>query len=356
MSTTYYPNPDRWLWPVNVDSTNDTVSVIEQDGTEGGTTITATLTHSDQLSNGATYYCFGTQSTVTGANDDDLKVVDSDHETIHVRGLYEEIAIKLRNESASSGNSLNYQITAIQPSGADHDNIGLRLTHDGTMDIQWNFGASNHIDPRFFGWSEDGTDNSGSSPSAGTTQDGPFSRWGVWYSQKSMSGLNGQSPGKRRIEEHRSFASSPRRRPRKLWQWTQRDIFRPMEWYVGVAGIHVWPDDRADKTDQQDIGGLAAGDSNNALWYMWDTARFGDDLVIIGHGDGNAELGSTIGFSDGGVDTKDSFETGVLDREWLSRWAPHEDLQFDHAHEKYDIRVPIAVNDPDDAATDGYRH
>ena len=355
--TDFYPDPDRWLWPVAVTDDNNVVSVVEDPGGASEATVTAQLTKTSQLGDDATYYCFGLRDPTVGGDNINLKIVDAGYETVWVRSLYEEVCAVLNAESDSNGNGLDYEIATITPAGSDHSNTGLRLqTSGGTTDIQWNFGASSHLDPRFFGWGADGKGNGGSAPAAGTTQDGPFSRWGVWYSGVPATGLKDQTDGKRPTERRRTFASSPHPRNSQRWGWTQREIMRPMT-YVGVAGAHIWRYDRAGRTVEAGRAGLPDGDSNNALKHLWDHTGFGDDLVIVGHGQGESQLGEIVGIdASSDADTTEHFETGRMDRQWLAEWNPMADMQFEHAGEKYDIGVPYAANAPDDAATSAYEH
>lgn len=343
--TDFYPDRDRWLWPITITANNDEVRVIEDpNGTP--TTITATLTHSDQLANSATYFAFGYTPTVDGSTTE-TKIVDGSGETLYAQPLYEEIVSQLRSESASSGNSLNYQIEAIQPSGSDYSNTGLRLTHDGALDIQLDFaGATNPLDPRFFGWSENGVDNGGTPPAAGgDTIDGPFSRWGVWFSPVSAN-------DKRPRHERRTFQSAPHPRYHKKWRWTREALVRTVD-YIAVPGVHVWPDDRASRSAEANRGGLPDGDRNNAMKYLFDKSGFDDDYVIVGHGDGEAALGSTVQASDV---TTDTFETARLSREFLSTFEPQDGTDREHDGERYDVSIEYGANLPDDASTSAYRH
>lgn len=344
--TDFYANRDRIMWPVEVNSNNDEVQVVEDPGGENEATITATLTHTDQLSNDAKYFPMAGGSTVTGSQTSDFKIIDGNGQTLHIRYLYEEIVSQLRSASSSSGNGLNYRIGVTTPSGSDFSNTGIFLDHDGSMSIKLDFsGANNALDPRYFGWDEDGQDNSGIGPQGNSdTVTGPFTRWGVWFSEVTAH-------DKRQMGERTTFQSQSQRRYAKVWQWTTDERMREIE-YIAVAGVHVWPDDRASRTAEADRGGLPEGDANNAWYHVWDKVGVDDNYLLIGHGDGTSGLGSTIF----GTNPTESFEVAWPETEWLDQFAPQEDTDDQYAGERYRLVLPCAVSDPEDSTSEHYRH
>jgi hypothetical protein len=343
--TDFYPDKDRMLWPVAVNTNNNAVTVIEDPGGANEATITATLTTSDQLDNGGRYFCFARNAAEQGTSTTPVRVVDDGYEQLYAASLYAEIAKQLTDESAASGNGLTYFIEAITPAGSDHDNTGLRLDHTGSRPLQLDFSPSGSIDPRFFGWGE-GDDGTVVGDDTTTSVDGPYSRWGVWYSPVTRT-----IQDKRTKPERRTFDTSPEPRHGATFQYGDVTIPRPLK-YVAVPGVHIWPDDRAGRTAEADRGGVPTGDANNVLKYVWDHATTGKKYIIIGHGDGEEPLGATID----NTGTTDSFETGRLMGEWRDVYDPQDDTELEHAGEKYDPKIMYAANKPEDATGDAYRH
>lgn len=333
--TDFYSNIDRWVWPLKINTNNHRVKIIE-DPNGTADTISVTLSHSDSVT--GEYYAVGHASPVSSSNSA-VKVVEDSFEALYVYSLYHEIVDKLRAESANSGNSLDYQIEAIQPSGSDYDNTGLRLTTSGgSTDIVLDFSDSDALSPRFFGW--DASELNGSSQtSTGTEIDGPFSRWGVWYntSEKLIH-------DKRPQIEQELFTSSDDPRDRILWEFGDRQIKKPIQ-YIGVPGAVIWPDDRADRTVEADRAGLPTGDANDALYDLWRHSVGDDKHVVIGHGDGEAQLGSTVGSNKATA----SFDSARILLDWADMWHPQDDQRFDqHEGERYDLAIQYAAARPED--------
>lgn len=346
--TDFYPRIDRLCWPVSIGADNDTVRVIEDpDGVAN--VIEIELTHSSQLANSAVYYAIGVEDPDDGANSGTKKVIDGSGETHHVRPLYSEIASDLTAESASVGSGLTYRFQAIQPTGSDFDNTGLQLsTQGGTVTIDLQFTPSDALDPRFFGFSKDGETFANNPPSAGTAIQGPFSRWGTWFSPVRAS-------RKTHVNRRRAFKSAPHPRFSKRWIWTKTALLRTFE-YIGVPGAHVYREDRADRVEPADRAGLTQGDANNALEDLWEFSGFDDDQILLGHHQGDQGLGSILTFADGSVSTTDTFEMGKLQTDFLQAFDPQSMTDRDHQGEKYDLTFTLAVNDPDNAVDEGYRH
>jgi hypothetical protein len=272
-----------------------------------------------------------------------VKVVDDSFEVLKVYSLYHEIVDKLSTESSNSGNSLDYQIEAITPSGSSHTNTGLRLTTSGaSTDIVLDFSDADALDSRFFGW--DSGELSGSSQtSTGTSIDGPLSRWGVWFNTDART-----THDKRPKIDQELFESSDDPLDRIVWEFGDRQIRKPIR-YLNVPGAVVWPDDRADRSAEADRAGLPTGDANNALYDLWRHSVGDDKHVVVGHGDGESSLGSTVGVNV----PLESFESARTLLDWADMWAPQNDEQFDqHSGERYDLTIQYAASRPEDVPSE----
>jgi len=340
----FYPSPDRYNWPITINFANRFVQVIEDPGGVNETTITTSLPESNVLiGTNTSYYAVGGADPATPTSAGNVVVLDAADDTLTARPIYDEIADVLTTASANDGtNSLTYQLEAITPTGSSQINSGVRLTTSGgTVDIQIDFSVSNGIDPRLFGFAADKNDTT----AAGTTVDGPYSRWGSWQSPV------GRSHDKRRAVEQETFRSSPHPYEAKMWRYTKPDRVRPMQ-YIGVAGVHVWEVDRADRSAEAARGGVPVGDANNALWYLWRESAYGDRKLLVAMNAGDGDLSTELS------STGEQLNVGKLTGEFNDAFKPQDGTDREHAGEKYDLEIPVAIADPGSYSSNVsvYRH
>jgi hypothetical protein len=340
----FYPSPDRYNWPITINSANKFVQVIEDPGGGNETTITTSVPESNVLIGTNTdYYAVGGADPATPTSAGNVVVLNATDDTLTARPLYDEIADVLTTASSNDGtNSLTYQFEAITPSGSSQTNSGVRLTTSGgTVDIQLDFSVSNAIDPRFFGFEQGKSDTT----SAGTTVDGPYSRFGSWQSPVSR-----QHDKRRRVDQE-TFASSPHPYEAKTWRYVEPDRIRRME-YIGVAGVHVWEVDRADRSAEASRGGVPTDDANNALWCLWRNAAYDDRKMLVAVNAGDGDLSTELS------STGEQLNVGKLSGEFRSMFKPQEMTDREHAGEKYDLQIPMAIADPDSYSSNvsAYRH
>jgi len=346
--TDFYPSPDRFNWPIIINSSNKKISVIEDPGGANETTFTTSVTESDVLiGTNVQYYAVGSADTASKSGAGNVTVQDGADNTVNVRPLYDEICKSLTNASAADGtNSLTYQIKAITPSGSDQTKSGIQLTTSGgSVAIQLDFSASNALNPRFFGF----VSGKSNKTSSGTTIDGPLSRWGSWQSPV------GRAHDKRHTSKQETFRSSPEPYRAKTWRFTQLQRVRQIQ-YIGVAGVHIWPYayDRQDRQTEADRGGLPLNDWNNALWDLWQEGAYSDYKILATFNNADTGLGAELNtLTDG------SMQIGALTGEFASSFAPQEQTDREHAGEKYDITIPLAMAPTDDypiGVSDEYEH
>lgn len=347
--TDFYPDKDRLFYPITIPSDGDRVKVIEDPGGANEATVEVELKNSSTLDNTTEYYAYADETPVTTGPVTRTVVDDQVGGQLQMRSIYAEIVNDIETESSNSGNGWEYEITASTPSGSDHTNSGLTVENvtNGTA-IQLDFSASDSIEPRIFGWPPAEL-NSNDRTTASNAIDSPGSRYGVWYSPSQRLVHD-----KRRKVKDQTQASSPHKRHRQLHHNRDRHIMRPLR-YLAVAGVHVWPNDRAGKQAEADRGGVPLNDDGNALEYLWREGKLGRRWIVVGHGDGEEPLASTV--TSAGTATTSSFDAGRLTTEWSKMWAPQDDQEFDqHAGERYDLQIQLAMADPDAIQGDSYRH
>lgn len=340
----FYPSPDRYNWPIVINSANKFIRVIEDPGGASQTTITTSLPETNVLTGTNTdYYAVGAADPATPTSAGNVVVLNATDDTLTARPIYDEIADVLTTASANDAtNSLTYQFEAITPSGSDQTNSGVRLTTEaGAVSIQLDFSVGGAIDPRLFGFAAGKNDTT----TAGTTIDGPYSRWGSWQSPV------GRQHDKRRRVDQKTFASSPHPYEAKTWRYTEPDRVRRME-YTGVAGVHVWEVGRADRSDEAARGGVPVGDANNALWWLWRNAAYGDRKMLVAMNAGDGDLSTELS------STSEQLNVAKLSGDFRSAFKPQEQTDREHAGERYDLQIPIAIADPDSYSTNvsPYRH
>jgi len=344
MTDFYGDNLDLWAWPVTIDATNDEIQVTE-DYTEGGAqdTFTVTLTHSGALANNATYYAIAGTDPDDGSGAGNIKIIDGDGEEVYVRPLYSEIASEL---TANSPNNHTYSFTAHTLSGSESSRTSITLESSSENRFRLEPDqTSNSLSIRYFGFDE-GAGNQLSDSSG--VLDGNRSRWGAWYSPVVAT-------DKRQIRKRQTFASGPDPHHRLQWRWTREAKRREIA-YVGVPGVHVWAGDRASRSAEADRGGVVLGDANNALQDLWQHTGFDDAHVLIGHGQGEQPLGNIVVQSLFASGLRNDSEAAIIDREWLSQFAPQQQTDREHQGEKYDITIPVSVNLPSQSTLATYEH
>lgn len=327
--TDFYPSPDRFCWPIIINSANKKLRVTEDPGGANEANIDITLTETSALAATEHYYAVGAADPTTSPGTQTVEVDDSGSAILKVNPLYDEIADKLETESSSTGNGLLYQFTSVTPSGSDHANTGIELQQvTDSTNIQYDFSISNTLSPRLFGFAEGtSTAKGGSSNSIA----GDFTRWGMWFSHVAAH-------DKRPVGRDEAFTSSPRPYDAKRWRFTDRSRVRMHE-YIGVAGVHVFPDDRASRSTEADRGGLPTNDRNNALWDLWRHANFGDRKVLVGHHAGTDGLSKELSSS------AEQLNIAKIHGEWQSSFDPQGQTDRQHAGEKYDLSVKFAIAD-----------
>lgn len=322
----FYPSQDQIYFPFTINAANKVVEVIEDpNGTPAGNTVN--LEESSTFT--GRYYATASADPIDGQSQNagsppTLSVLNAANDSLTLAHLYEHIADKL---TANSPKGLTYRFESATPSGSDQTNSGLTLTTSGgsNEELQYNFKVSNTLDPSFFGF---GSDKKNSS--VGTAITGPKSRakFGIWYSQV-------EGHDKRHRDEYETFSSSSHPRFARTHRVTEREITRQLQ-YVGVAGVHIWPNDRAGRSAEADRGGVPTDDNNNVLFHLWDRANFDDRDIIIAHHEGP---GSGSGRLDAGFASGEEITVGRLTSEFGQMYAPQEDTDREHRGEKYDVSI-----------------
>jgi len=325
--TDFYDGPDRFYRPIIINDANDEISVTEDVGGAGEVQITATLPHTDTLGDDTDYYGVSLSGAGQSGNAGTVSVLDAPSDTFKVRPLYDEIAKALSDESTANGLGLDYRISANTPTGSDQTNSGLTLfTNGGSTTIRLEFlGVTNPLDPRYFGLDEDANQSA-----ADTAIDLPYSRWGDWQSPISRTAHD-----KRLIGQQQTFRSNSDPYLAKRWRFTRQRRHRDIQ-YIGVAGAHIWPDDRASRSEEAARAGLPVGDRNNALHDIWERVSYGDRRVLIVHNEGDQGL-------DAPFDISGVTEVVRVRDEFAKMFQPQAQTDREHAGEKYDITIPVAL-------------
>jgi len=328
--TTFYPGPDRWLWPYTVTSSNNTFVVTED---PNGTPSTLTVSITTTANATGEYYVTGDASSSATTD----TIYSDDKFTVDVEPIYKRIIDALEAESTANGNGWTYDFFA---SNAGLTNGGVTLNVDGGgNEIRLDFSdGSFSMDPRIFGFAEDRTSDS----SVGGSIASPYTRWGCWQSPDSAH-------DKRRRESYQTFQSSQQPTAAR-WRWTRPRVMRRIR-YVDVAGAHVWEVDRADRSAEATRAGLNTGDQNNAVKQLFDNATTGRKRVIVRHNDGDGDLGDL---------TASEIEVVTLTSEFGESFAPQDDETFGHYQgEAYDVHIQAAPMPDLDSYETGhtpYRH
>lgn len=326
--TTFYAQPDLWLWPFTINAANKKIKVTEAKGTLDETTFTVSLDESSSFI--GRYYATALTDPVLGNATSGLQttsILNGANDSLTLAHFYEAVVDKLTAESAAQKtNSLTYQLQSATPTGSDFVNSGLTITTDKqNKKIELDFGVADSINPALLGFGRDKSDTTANALEITA----PFSRWGSWYSPPS-------GHDKREQPKYESFSASKNPRSKK-WRYSERIATRPIR-YVQVAGAHVWADDRASRSAAADRAGLPDGDNNNALIDLWEHVNFDDrDVIVVheeGHGSGRGEL-------DSGFDAGEKISVGRVD-DVEGNFKPQDDQNREYAGEQYDLEIMIA--------------
>lgn len=339
--------PDLWLAPIPVTSSTNQV-VVTEDPNGTADQFTVTLTPSPGLNSGEVYYGFKD----SGASlFDPAQVYANQRRSLSLVPLYTRLEDQL---NANSPNGHTYTVEAVTPPGSSLTNSGLRVSITPGEKFSLDFNEMGFtMDARLFGYASDpnvqvkSVDNNTSfdADQNNSSVTGPCSRYYCWQSPRAAY-------EKRHRDQRRTFASSDRGDAYK-WRWTRRELKRQLSYY-GVAGAHVWPDDRAGRQTEADRGGLPVGDTNNNLKQLFELACTGDQQVVIAHNDA-ASAADPLEIEE----YSDGLEAAYLDPDFASVWSPQEGSRsMQHAGEKYDLTIPYTVADPDGYTFDvtPYRH
>lgn len=346
---TFYPHQDQFYWPITINEGNRVVEVVEDPGGGSQFVNTVNIKLSSNLSSETVFYATSSTDPVTGITFSGTgpssvpvtsdNVLTGTNDKLEVAHLYSMIADLLTDNSDANGNGLTYILKSSTPSNSGQEGSGLEITTiDQNFKLKYNFGASNHLDPRYFGFSAD----QGNQPDseAALTQSSPFSRWGSWYSSTSAH-------DKRLSVEYDQFSSGGLQRFSKNWRVSSAKKNRDIE-YVGVPGLFVWPDDRASRTSQSDKGSVPSGDDNNALFHLWNKTNFGQRDIIIAHhlgpGTGNGEGSLAAGFD---KSRGDEISVGRPMTQFGEIFEPQA-TNRNHSGEKYDLT--ISVSEPEESS------
>jgi len=245
---------DRWVYEVEITSSNNTIVFVERDA---GGTLTATVTVDP-----GTYHC----------------VLDTGLVPAQIDGLYNEIeqAVGAGAELPGAG---SYSLERIDPTASANTfgkKSGLRLAYSDTDldEFGWVFSDANFtFPPELLGYLD------GRSSDATTTAqqlDAPHTCWGTWTSPRVAKKV-----GWPRFEQRHtgvSFSQFVNVR------WGSQKLRRPFK-YHNLPAVHIHRG-RASRDAYAEVGQLADDDDNNAFEDVWRAMSDGGEaLVFHDHGD-----------------------------------------------------------------------
>jgi len=327
MSVDFY-SPDRALRPVDVGSTNNQITVIE-DPNGSADTNTVTIDQSSSFANDTVYLAVSAIEPATIGN---IVTLLDDY---RVATLYGYIAAAL---TSGSPNGLDYRFQSATPANSDLINSGLKLdTTGGTTELQYDWGTTT-LSLRYFGFREGGYLNE----PIGTSITGPVSRWGMWQSPF-------EAQDKRSKLDLTTFGGESQDPSSTTYSWTVGRRARRRK-YIDVTSPHVFPYDRADRSTLYEEAGLPDGDSNNNLQEFWKLAHaVHEQRIVVQENEGESDL--TLG--EGG--DKPLSVGKIVD---FGTYDPPEDTDREYSGEGYDLYLDLNLVAPrkyDDSQT-RYKH
>lgn len=303
-------SPDRFLRVIPITVDNNEITVIEDPNNVNGNQATNSTAITTSPGSGAVY--------VGAAQTDPSQQVGNTVDVLDdmtVALIYDWIAKQL---TSNSPNGLTYEFTASTPTNSELVNSGLTLTTVGqTTELQYDWSQTT-INPRFFGYSRGASGTS----SVETSLASPISRWGMWQSPV-------EAHDKRQPTEISAFQTSKSDPSSTTYHWTKARRIRP-HIYLRLVSPHVFPYDRADRSELYQAAGLPKGDHNNALQDFWEKSfQTHEQRVIVQENEGESDLA---------FDGSGSKPLTVGGIEEVSKFNPPEDTKLDFALESYTPR------------------
>lgn len=344
--TDFYPSPFWIFRPIGVDSTNSLIEWTEDPGGASEKNLAVSITETSSLTSGSQYFLSGIRSDPVQSR---LKrtILNATDNSLFANSLLGEIASKMSAESSSSGNSWTYEFTAITPLFSSQKNSGVRLRtqQDGNV-FEMDF-INSDVSKRWFGFGDDTSGPQAERSDSSGALDGPYHRWAGWRSPE------GKIHSLRKQKSRTFFSSDGPPSYGRSFAYDKLDRTRVLE-LTAVAGVHTFRYDRASRSEEANRGGVPVGDVNNSLEELWDEA-FGSDAKII------------VSFeeADGGLDDFRAVSPGaklntarLATDDFAEMYAPHREQDNQYAGERYDLRIPLAIDDPEDyeGTVKVYRH
>jgi len=230
-----YTAYDRYLWSVDITTSDNQIVITESGGSAVAVTISA--------------------DTYWAHNDDDT---DSTYP-----GLFKALEDALNASGSLSG---TYTLESQTPTGSSLEGSGLRI--NSTVDFTLNFTDTSTdtsgwtLDPRLLGWPE-GQESDSDVSSSSTIADSPLSYYTSWVVPDAANDLR-PSP----ISAQAS--SSPDASRAFTLRWDANTMVNAH--YMHLEGAHIFSS-RATEAGEASFAGLPADDEHNALRDLWERCR-----------------------------------------------------------------------------------
>lgn len=297
--------PDRWLYPIEVTSSTDSIQLVEDTTGDGSpdTAYKATI-------NIGTYY--GYKSGITGYN-----------------GILGAIETKLNNVATQN----TYTIIAATPPGSSLTNSGIEVVATNSspraFQLKWD-AITDAQDPAWLGWGSATSSTAASNTNTPTDRiASPYSILGKW---QSITAFSDNTATRKDRDEKRwlDFSSDDQVNATQIEYGDPTVTDEIMYPQVPAAAVR---EQRGDDADYASQAGLPTGDTHNALYDLWVVASSGDKgKVIVVHNEGD----------DDHIIQNEGYEIGYLDRRLRQRFSQCYQLAMKRG-ELYDLTLKLVV-------------